>query len=175
MEIWKDIIWYEWMYQVSNLWNVKSLDRIIKNMKFNWKILKSNKLPNSYHIIDLRKWWLNTRKNFFIHRLVAQAFLWLDINNRKIVVCHKDDNPSNNCVDNLFLWTHKENTQDMISKWRDNYIWRWFWKWNWKTKTYLLENTKNILELYKKWFSYRKIANLFNVSHSVIWKVIKNK
>lgn len=38
MEIWKDIIWYEW-YQISNLWNVKSLNY---NRQWFSRILKQN-------------------------------------------------------------------------------------------------------------------------------------
>lgn len=26
IEIWKDIPWFEWLYQVSTLWNIKSLE-----------------------------------------------------------------------------------------------------------------------------------------------------
>ena len=33
MEIWKDIPNYEGYYQVSNLGNVRSIDRVIKNRK----------------------------------------------------------------------------------------------------------------------------------------------
>jgi len=60
-EIWKDILWYEWMYQVSNMWRVRSLDRIIvikqrdrtgRNMQVNrklkWKILQST-IHNSWY------------------------------------------------------------------------------------------------------------------------------
>lgn len=45
-EIWKDIPWYEWLYQASNMWRVKSLDRIVHNKwswntyGIKWKILK---------------------------------------------------------------------------------------------------------------------------------------
>lgn len=31
-EIWKDVIDYEWKYQVSNFWNVKSLITCNKDM-----------------------------------------------------------------------------------------------------------------------------------------------
>lgn len=65
MEIWKDIPWYEWLYQVSNLWNIKWL-------KYN--ILKKLN-ANKYWYIDivLSNKWLLTYK--LVHRLVAQAFI----------------------------------------------------------------------------------------------------
>lgn len=47
-------------------------------------------------------------------RLVAQTFLWLDINNKK----------KKNRVDNLFLWTNRDNTQDAIQKWKKEYAFR---------------------------------------------------
>lgn len=109
LEVWKDIAWYEWIYQVSDLWNIKNIKRNC-NLCF-W----TAKLTEHKYI------WLhkhNKRKYFFIHRLVWQAFLWLDINDRKTLVCHIDDNPANNSVDNLFLWSHKDNMQDMVNKWR---------------------------------------------------------
>lgn len=111
-EIWKDIPWYEWMYQVSNLWRVLSL--------YSWKekILSPNKTTKFWH---LSVWIMN--KKIKVHRLVASCFLWLDLFSYKdkktsLCVCHKDDNPANNRVDNLFLGTHKDNSIDASRKWR---------------------------------------------------------
>ena len=57
-------------------------------------------------------------KRYYVHRLVAQAFLKLDMSNKMMCVCHKNDDPTNNNVNNLFLWTHKDNNRDMHNKWR---------------------------------------------------------
>lgn len=111
---WKDIIWYEWRYQVNNTWKVRSL--YINN---NWNIiyrdliLKPMILKHRYHVVCLLK------QKYLVHRLVAQAFLWLNIKNPKEIVCHKDDNPWNNNVDNLFIWTQLDNVRDMHNKWRN--------------------------------------------------------
>ena len=57
-EIWKDIKGYEGLYQVSNLGNIKSLDRVIedKNKKY---LLHGKKLKlgirNTYRVINLHK------------------------------------------------------------------------------------------------------------------------
>ena len=48
------------------------------------------------------------------HRLVAEHFIPNPEN--KPFVCHKDDDPSNNCADNLFWGTLIENVMDMVSK-----------------------------------------------------------
>lgn len=109
-EIWKSIYWYE-NYEISSMWRVRSMrfwNRII-----HW--FKNNRWYIQYIIRNLK--WI---KKILAHRLVWQAFLWLDISNSDLFVCHKDDNPSNNCVDNLFLGTAKDNNLDKIKKWRWN-------------------------------------------------------
>ncbi len=103
-EIWKDIAGYEGLYQVSNLGRVKSLKKEI--------IMKVNPDKNGYLTLCLS---VNRKEsNKRIHRLVAEAF----IPNPKNLpyVCHKDDNPENNSVDNLWWGTHTDNVRDMWKK-----------------------------------------------------------
>lgn len=64
-EIWKPVVGYESQYQVSNLGNVKSLNKGI--------LMSPSTTPNGYSIINLSN--NGRRKCFAIHRLVAQAFL----------------------------------------------------------------------------------------------------
>lgn len=52
------------------------------------------------------------RANFYRHRLVAEVYLPND--NRTLVVCHKDNNPLNNRVSNLYWGTPRDNTQQCI-------------------------------------------------------------
>ena len=124
-EIWKDIPGYEGRYMVSNLWRIYSCTR---NIEFNWwiKFVWGNILSQRtnkwwYKCITISNWII--KKSHLIHRLVASAFLWLDLGSysgdkTSLCVCHKDDRPSNNKLDNLFIWTHMENTKDKVSKWR---------------------------------------------------------
>ncbi len=112
-EIWKDIPGYEGLYQVSSFGRIKSL------WYWSSKILKpwSGKVGRYMYIVLCKDY----KSTFSVHRLVAQAFLWLNIDDKTIYVCHKDDNTSNNRVDNLFLWTCQDNVNDMLRKWRSNY------------------------------------------------------
>ena len=104
-EIWKDIIGYEGLYQVSNLGNVKSLDRIdsIGHIR-KGKILDSS-LVRDYYRVCLSK--NGERIVHMIHRLVAEAF----IPNPDNLNCvnHKDEDKTNNCVDNLEWCTNEYN------------------------------------------------------------------
>ena len=56
MEIWKDILNYEGLYQVSNYGNVKSLNRINRNGKtVHEKILSQAKSTSGYLQVNLSK------------------------------------------------------------------------------------------------------------------------
>lgn len=101
VEIWKDIVGYENLYQVSNFGNVRSF----KHKKP--KLLKPRKDSKGYLQIVLSN-HNKSRKNFLIHRLVAQAFIPNPKNYP--VINHKDENPLNNNVSNLEWCTQKYNT-----------------------------------------------------------------
>ena len=167
MEIWKDIPIYKWFYQASNLWEVRSLDRYVLWRRGNqqikkWKILKKQIRWIWYYAVDISiKWKI---KSVLIHRLVASTFLWLDLKNTKIKVCHNDDNPLNNKLDNLFLWTQKDNIQDMFKKWRQHNR-QWENWWNSKLKK---EEVIEIKRLLKEWGSQQKIAKRYNVWQQLI-------
>ena len=99
-EIWKDIEGYDGMYQVSNLGRVKSF----KNCKE--RILSSGTTKKNYKFVILSK--NDIRKNFQVHRLVAMTFLPNPDNLPQ--VNHKDENPSNNNLENLEWCTAKYNS-----------------------------------------------------------------
>ena len=90
-EIWKDIEGYEGLYKVSNMGNVKSL----KYGKE--RILKAQDDGHGYLKVFL--WKDGKKKNCRVNRLVAIAFLENPDNLPE--VNHKDENPKNNCADNL--------------------------------------------------------------------------
>lgn len=75
MEIWKDIVGYEGLYQVSNLGNVRSLDRISPiGRKVRGRVRRQTlNNRNGYCYVSLCK--NGSAKNYSVHRLVAMAFV----------------------------------------------------------------------------------------------------
>ena len=105
-EIWKPIKGYEELYEISNLGRAKGLIHydVQNGYKEKEHILKPFS-QGKYKVICLRK--NKRRKNFYIHRLVAETFIE-NPNNYK-VVNHIDYDPSNNNVSNLEWCTQKMN------------------------------------------------------------------
>lgn len=113
-EIWKDIEGLNGIYQVSNLGRVRSLDHY-RNTHRNGKavafvkgrVLKPCKNPDGYLIYSFHnKNGVSSIKKS-AQRLVAKAFL--PNPNNLPCVNHKDENPSNNNVDNLEWCTYAYN------------------------------------------------------------------
>lgn len=109
-EIWKEVKEYEGKYEVSNLGRVKSLNRYVEyNERGHFIkecILTLVDNGSGYFWVNLNK--DNKGKQFYIHRLVAQAFIG-DIEG--LTINHLDFNKSNNTVDNLEIVTMKENNK----------------------------------------------------------------
>ena len=101
-EIWKDVLGYEGLYQVSSLGRVKSL-------KFNKeKILKLRVNKKRYFEVVL--YIKGKSKVFKVHRLIAMSFLNYKNNQNKLVIDHINNNQLDNNIDNLQIITQRENT-----------------------------------------------------------------
>lgn len=116
-EIWEPIVGYEGLYEVSNIGRVFSLKKnivlepSITKPSIRWIYTKKGN-TNPYFKIDLIK--NNKRKNFLIHRLVAQAFLENPEN--KPVVNHLNEITTDNRVQNLQWCTNSENIKHSIMR-----------------------------------------------------------
>ena len=102
MEIWKDIIGYEGLYQVSNLGNVRSLNYRNTGKE---KVLKAGKTKKGYLLVNLYK--NGKMKTYLIHRLVYEAFKGPIPEGYQIN--HLSEIKNQNNLENLSLMTCKEN------------------------------------------------------------------
>jgi len=110
-EIWYPCAGYETHYEVSNLGNVRSIERMVNNRLHNGlkkspaKLLKQGKSKSGYFIVSFCV--DGFKSNQTVHRLVARAFISNESN--KPQVNHKDGNKLNNHIDNLEWMTASEN------------------------------------------------------------------
>ncbi len=116
---WKPVKGYEGLYEVSDLGDVRSIDRYIKteirhvtSRLIKGKILFQNLKNNGYLTVDLCKDGKVTTTA--VHRIVANAFIPNPDGLR--FVNHKDSDRSNNAADNLEWVTSSENRKHGISQ-----------------------------------------------------------
>lgn len=109
--LWKDVVGYEGLYEVSNTGLIRTNSQKTTYTKHHgtrhWKqrILR-NKTPNGRNA-RVSLWKDGKQKDFLVHRLVAEAFI--PKVEGKDSVNHIDGNPKNNHVSNLEWCDHREN------------------------------------------------------------------
>ena len=108
IEEWRSIEGYEGLYEVSNTGRVRSLDRYDNRNYFRkGKVLSPGKDTVGYLFVILT--CNGKRKAINVHRLVAKAFIENPDNLPQ--VNHKDEDKTNNNVDNLEWCTAKYNNK----------------------------------------------------------------
>jgi hypothetical protein len=171
-EIWKNIIDFEDIYQVSNFGRIRSLDKIIyssdnRNRTLRGRILK-NKLDRTkkYQHVYLSHKGIATIVS--VHRTVAKHFIPNPEN--KPEVNHKDGNGLNNRIDNLEWNTRCENIQHSFDIGiRKPYIIP-------RDKCHLTKlstsKIRSLIKMYNSGFSYKEMAKEFKMSVSGLEKII---
>lgn len=113
MEEWRPVIGFETHYEVSNMGNVRSIDRLLKNRN-GFTLMPGRRLKprcnrGGYLMVALSK--DNKVKACTIHRLVAAAFH----GSSDLTVNHRNHDKLDNRAENLEYMTFAENYEDMIS------------------------------------------------------------
>lgn len=160
MEIWKPIKGFEGIYEISNLGNLRSCDRMVKHYiegftrKYKGQSKKSRLGKDGYLRCTLK----NDGKIYHcrLHRLVAEAFI--DKNDSFEVVNHINGNKIDNRVANLEWCTISENTIHAVK--------------NRLIKTKLTD--EEALLIYNSKLSNRKLAKQYNIDSTIVWR-IKNQ
>ena len=108
-EIWKDVVGFEGIYKISNIGNLKSIQRNMKRGRgtvlVKDRIIKQATSMYGYKTVVLCK--NNVHYNKRVHRLVAQAFIPNPMN--LPFVNHIDGIKTNNKISNLEWCTASEN------------------------------------------------------------------
>jgi hypothetical protein len=163
-EIFKDIPWYEGLYQVSNMWNIKSLNY---NRTKKERILKSSNWMHWYPMVILFNNLIS--KSHQIHRLVALAFL--DNPENKPYVNHKNWIRNDNNLGNLEWCTWSENHLHKFKV-----LWYKFLNNKWKHLKKKVNQYDKQWNFIKTWDSIKDIQrelwfNYSGVSNCCRWKL----
>jgi len=111
MENWKPVVGYESIYEVSDIGNVRSVNRIDASGHIRkGKLLSIKKATNGYMMTTLCK--KGKMKYFLVHRLVLAAFVGKCQEGHEAM--HIDGKRDNNIVANLRWGSHKENMRHQI-------------------------------------------------------------
>ena len=180
-EIWKDVVGYEGLYQVSNLGRVKSYDKVVPqyfkdgrgkvDMHRKGKIMKISVYKREgYCYISLSK--NGVKKKHKIHRLVALAFI-LNPNPKEFdMINHIDGNVGNNKVSNLEWINNRGNQIHAIEIGLNKFVGI---NSHWSKLTE--EQVKFIRDNYKPRGEYNccTMAKMFSVTPNVIHNIITKK
>lgn len=177
-EVWKDVVGYEGLYQVSNFGNVKSLDRIVNKPNGvsylrKGKICTQSKSNLGYMTVGFT---VNNKKvNKYVHRLVAEAFI-TNMNDYP-QVNHIDCDKTNNRMYNLEWCTNSQNhihaSKNGLNKLHLHRV-----AYSGEENGRSLLTKEQVLEIKQKYIPYKysakKLSKEYNVSESCITHILNN-
>lgn len=172
-EEWRDIPGYEGFYQVSDLGNVRSVNRFVirsdgKTLFLKGRVISTfNSTTCNYKEVQLSR--NNIPKKFMVHRLVAICFLGLDTT-LDLEVNHKNGNKFDNRLCNLEVITHQQNIKHSIDTMLKN-------DYGEKHVHAKLTN-QQANDIRRMWWNGAKqvdMANLYGVCKQVICNIVHNK
>lgn len=170
-EVWKPVVWYEGLYEVS------SFGRVISYLNAKILFMKPSISRQWYHNLSLYK--SGSRKLCGIHRLVAEAFI--ENPGQKPQVNHLSGVKADNHIDNLEWCTASENVRHAHQTWLSwnnifllrNPSYGKFWKDSYCSKWIIQISPEN--EILQTYWSCIDAAKLLNIDSSSITKCCKGK
>ncbi len=161
-EQWIDI--YDNLYAVSNLGRVKANERDVQTKTgirhYKEKILKPEVTADGHLRVVLCK--AGIKKRMFVHRLVANAFIPNPDN--LPIINHKDEDPSNNKVDNLEWCTYAYNAAYNNRHEKNGDLEG--------HNVYVFDSNNNFIEEFP---SITKAAKKYNISLATLWRRVQDE
>ena len=122
VEQWSPIAGFEDSYEVSNHGHVRSLPRTVGAANGKTKNLKSRPLPgyaakSGHRYVDL--YCKGIRTKVAVHRLVLETFVGPCP--AGLEGCHRNDDPADNRLENLYWGTRSDNLLDAVRNGRHGY------------------------------------------------------
>lgn len=110
-EKWLPVKGYEQSYMISSYGRIKTIDRVLtfsdgRVREYKSRIIRTHRINQHYYVASLSQNQRRLMKD--VHRLVAEAFI--PNPNGFNEVNHKDENKTNNCVNNLEWCTAEYNS-----------------------------------------------------------------
>lgn len=174
-EIWRSVLGYEGLYEVSNFGRIKSLDRYIPQRNNSralrkGKILSQSVIKGGYLRVPLAK--NKIHEMCLVHRIVAKAFIPNPQNFKE--VNHIDGNKQNNCVNNLEWCSRSENVKHAfdigLARKRKGEL------------SHRAKFTKSEIEYIRavyiprnKQYGARALSRRFNVARTTIERILRNQ
>lgn len=132
-EVWRAVVGAVGFYEVSNQGRVRSIDRVVLGcngvtQRRKGSPISPSPVPSGHLIMTLSL--SGRRKNGWLHRLVAAAFLGPCPDGME--VRHLDGNPANNLLSNLAYGTRSDNASDRVAHGTDRNARKTHCKWGHK-------------------------------------------
>jgi hypothetical protein len=170
LEAWREVVGYEGLYEVSNLGNVKSVDRTVTDRrgskkKLHGKILCKMVSKKGYNRVQL---WKNGAGRYrFVSHLVAEAFIGK--REHGLIVLHGVNGSLDDSLKNLSYGSYKENSLDKL---RDGTM--PMGETHWKSKL-TEEQVRLIILMAKLGWHKKKIGELLNITYQNVHAVVTGK
>jgi len=113
-EIWKPVVDFEDIYQVSDRGNVRSISRKVRyadgRIRYYPAVVRAKRLVAGYPAVDLKR--DGKRVTAYVHHLIAEAFIGPRPPGKQ--VAHRDGRSHRSVLSNIRYATPKENDADKI-------------------------------------------------------------
>lgn len=115
IENWRPVIGFEDFYEVSDHGQVRGIPRTVgaangKTKQLRTRVLRGYATKSGHRYVDLYQGCERTK--VAIHRLVLESFVGPAPDGRE--GCHRNDDPTDNRVQNLYWGTRSDNLRDAV-------------------------------------------------------------